>query len=248
MAGTIITITSAKGGSGKTTMALSLANIYSRLNLSTLVIDLDLSFGGIALAMNKAPINTIYKYITTGLATGLTTLKDNTLLSDSGFDILASPINPFDANRISQEDIVKVLSVARREYDIIILDTTHQLLTSKLAALDNSDIIVNLMTSERQSIKSTRAIIELSKDLNKTSLFSVVLNDSVALREKQLNVDAAELLLGHKIELNLDKRSYANDAQKSSLSGRTLFEGTKNSTYKTLMLTYAQTLIGIEVE
>ena len=42
MAGKIITISSVKGGVGKTTMTLNLAGIYCELNKRVLIIDLDL--------------------------------------------------------------------------------------------------------------------------------------------------------------------------------------------------------------
>ena len=52
MAGKIITISSVKGGVGKTTMTLNLAGIYCELNKRVLIIDLDLYSGGIAASLN----------------------------------------------------------------------------------------------------------------------------------------------------------------------------------------------------
>ena len=47
--GKILTITSMKGGVGKTTTTMMLANIYSRCGKKVLVIDLDLYNGNLAL-------------------------------------------------------------------------------------------------------------------------------------------------------------------------------------------------------
>ena len=44
---------SGKGGVGKTILTLNLAAIYSQINKHVLIVDLDLSSGGIALATNK---------------------------------------------------------------------------------------------------------------------------------------------------------------------------------------------------
>ena len=46
---------SAKGGVGKTTTVLNLAGTYEKLNKKVLIIDLDLSGGSIAVALNKVP-------------------------------------------------------------------------------------------------------------------------------------------------------------------------------------------------
>ena len=48
-----ICITSAKGGVGKTTTTLNLAGIYEVLEKKVLIIDLDVTNGGIALSLNK---------------------------------------------------------------------------------------------------------------------------------------------------------------------------------------------------
>ena len=48
MAGKIISINSVKGGVGKTTLAISLAGIYSLMKKKVLLIDLDLYSGGIS--------------------------------------------------------------------------------------------------------------------------------------------------------------------------------------------------------
>ena len=50
--GKILTITSMKGGVGKTTTVMMLANVYSKCGKKVLVIDLDLYNGNLAFAYN----------------------------------------------------------------------------------------------------------------------------------------------------------------------------------------------------
>ena len=58
--GKILTITSMKGGVGKTTTTMMLANIYAKCGKKVLVIDLDLYNGNLAFAYNIKIKNTIY--------------------------------------------------------------------------------------------------------------------------------------------------------------------------------------------
>ena len=58
--GKILTITSMKGGVGKTTTVMMLAKIYSKLDKKVLVLDLDLYNGNLAFAYNVKVKNSIY--------------------------------------------------------------------------------------------------------------------------------------------------------------------------------------------
>ena len=61
--GKIITITSRKGGVGKTTTLLNLAGIYSNLEKKVLIIDLDLYSSSISVSLNLKKDKTIYNMV-----------------------------------------------------------------------------------------------------------------------------------------------------------------------------------------
>ena len=58
----VITVTSVKGGVGKTTTVLNLAGICSRLGKRTLIIDLDLYSGDISSMLNLNYNQDIYNF------------------------------------------------------------------------------------------------------------------------------------------------------------------------------------------
>ena len=58
--GKSICVFSGKGGVGKTILTLNLAGIYKIIGKRVLIMDLDLSSGGISLATNKASEKNIY--------------------------------------------------------------------------------------------------------------------------------------------------------------------------------------------
>ena len=61
--GKIITVTSTKGGVGKTITTLNLAGVYEKLGLKTLVIDLDLYGGAVATYLNSTNDRTIFNLV-----------------------------------------------------------------------------------------------------------------------------------------------------------------------------------------
>lgn len=61
--GRVITITSRKGGVGKSTTLLNLAGIYSNLEKKVLILDFDLTSGSIAISLNLETDKTIYNLV-----------------------------------------------------------------------------------------------------------------------------------------------------------------------------------------
>ena len=56
----VITVTSVKGGTGKTTTVLNLAGFLSEMKLRTIIVDLDLYSGSIAAMLNLDKGSDIY--------------------------------------------------------------------------------------------------------------------------------------------------------------------------------------------
>ena len=61
--GKIITVTSRKGGVGKTTTLLNLAGVYSNQQKKVLILDLDLYCSGVSISLNLKSDKTIYNLI-----------------------------------------------------------------------------------------------------------------------------------------------------------------------------------------
>ena len=61
--GKIITISSVKGGVGKTTLVLNLAGLYFLMKKKVLIVDLDLYAGGVATCLNVDTKRDIYMLV-----------------------------------------------------------------------------------------------------------------------------------------------------------------------------------------
>jgi len=136
--GKIITISSVKGGVGKTTLTLNLAGIYYLMKKKVLVIDLDLYAGGIATCLNVNNKKDIYMLVDSLSNNKSVSLKDYVSVYNNGIDILASPKDPRDVSKIESKYINKIFDMAKSEYDIILVDTSHLLDEICLVALDAS--------------------------------------------------------------------------------------------------------------
>ena len=136
--GKIIVISSVKGGVGKTTTILNLAGIYSLSGKKVLIIDLDLNAGGVATLLNIDNKKDIYMLVD-GIANNrFTELSDYVIPYNNNIDVLSSPIDPRNANKIQSKYIPTILNIAKYQYDVVLLDTNHVMNEIRLTALDNS--------------------------------------------------------------------------------------------------------------
>ena len=136
--GKIIVISSVKGGVGKTTTILNLAGIYSLSGKKVLIIDLDLNAGGVATLLDIDNKKDIYMLVD-GIANNrFTELSDYVIPYNNNIDVLSSPIDPRNANKIQSKYIPTILNIAKYQYDVVLVDTNHVMNEISLTALDNS--------------------------------------------------------------------------------------------------------------
>ena len=119
--GKVIVVSSVKGGVGKTTTVLNLAGIYSLSGKKVLIIDLDLCAGGVATLLNIDNKKDIYMLVD-GIANNrFTELSDYVISYNNNIDILSSPIDPRNANKIQSKYIPTILNIAKYQYDVVLI-------------------------------------------------------------------------------------------------------------------------------
>src|SRR5262249_13250457 len=137
--GHLITIFSPKGGTGKTVIATNMAvAIARRKKGKVLLLDLDLQFGDAAIMLGITPERTLHDLVNAPGDLDTEKLRGFATRHPSGFDVLAAPLRPDEAEFIPENKILSLLVVARQSYDTIIVDTAPFFYGPMLATLDNT--------------------------------------------------------------------------------------------------------------
>ncbi len=158
--GEIVTVFAAKGGCGKTTISTNLAASFARAGRRTCLLDLDLAFGDVAIAMALQPRRTIADVM------GLSALDETAVRSlvthhdDSGVDAILAPVEPGTAEAISSTLIGDLLEVLKTMYDVIVVDTPPAFTEHVLAAFDRTDHLVLLTTLDVPALKNLKLTLE----------------------------------------------------------------------------------------
>lgn len=197
--GRLITIFSAKGGVGKTTLATNLAAYLATTGARTLLIDLDLMFGDVAISLQLVPAHSVRDVVAMqGHLDEQAIRSIVTKHEDSGLDVIPAPADPGDADRVPASAVEELLRVSRTVYDYVLVDTPPNLTEHVLTACDLSDLTLLIATLDIPAVKNLRIAINTLDTLGASKdSRAVVLNRSDA--KVGLKADDVETALKHHI-------------------------------------------------
>lgn len=160
--GLVITVMSAKGGSGKTVVATNLAILLAREagDKRVAIVDADLQFGDVGLVLQLEP-----KLTLVNAAHELHRLDDSLLDSimvrhPSGLKVLAAPLEPAFADEVSTAAMTEILQRLRSVFDYVVVDTASLLDELLLSILERSDQVLLVVDMDLPSIKNAKLALE----------------------------------------------------------------------------------------
>src|SRR6266536_932180 len=156
--GRMVAVFSSKGGCGTSFIATNLA---ASTNAQTVLVDLNLQAGDLPLFLGVNP-----KYSLDNMAESRSRLDAALIKSfvtpySSNLSLLAAPKEADSADEIEPEHVFEVLQRLRESYEYVVLDPQHTFDSITLAALDQSDEIVLVLTLDIPAIRSTQRALEI---------------------------------------------------------------------------------------
>ena len=164
----VISVFSPKGGVGKTTIAFNLAVSLGQLGVTTALIDGSLQYGDLR-ALLKVPndVPSILDLPTDRVQES--DLHDVMWRDPAGIDILLAPPRVEMAEMVTARDVEKTISILRRLYQAVVIDTATSLSEVTLAFLDASDVILSIVTYDSTTIHNTIAVGEAFASIGYTA-------------------------------------------------------------------------------
>jgi Flp pilus assembly CpaE family ATPase len=203
-----ISVYSPKGGVGATTTATHLAAEYANQGLETLLIDLDFQFGDVAITCDVRPAESLVDFLMkSGGALDLDKVRGCLLPAPRlpRLSILAAPMRPEDAELVKEDRLRTIIDAVQYAYDVVVFDLPCQLTETALLALDCSDEVVMLSTSQAASMKNT-IVAAQALDRFIPGRITHVLTGADSSRLRQLSSESA---IEFTSSLSLDRSSRA---------------------------------------
>jgi len=217
--GISICISSAKGGVGKTITTLNLAGILETLNKKVLIIDFDLTGGGISAALNLQFQKSVYNFVDDYNNNRYKDFKNYVISYDEYIDVLASPKDPRQAGKIDPKYIELILDKAVFNYDIVLIDTNHNLNDFNILTMDLVDNLLFIISNDPLDLKNMRSLVSILKDVNFNN-YKIILNESVMPFKKYFSLYDIKNIIKANIDYVISKEFYIKNIDTFIMNGK----------------------------
>jgi pilus assembly protein CpaE len=156
----VISVLGLKGGSGKTLTATNMAVALAQAGHSTAIMDLDLQFGDVALAMGLNPSRTMYDLVRAGGSLDADKLHDFLVEHPSGAKALLAPVRPDHASVITVPFLGEVQTLLAETFDFVVIDTSPSFSAEVISAVDSSTDVLMVVMRDMLSLKNTKLGLE----------------------------------------------------------------------------------------
>ena len=156
----MICVLGPKGGTGKTLTVCNLAVALAQRGKRPVIVDLDLQFGDVGIALGFSPSSTVYDLARAGGSLDPEKIDDFLVDHPSGARALLAPSRPDQAGAISVEFLRETYAVLRARYDFVIVDTPPGFSPEVIASIDSSSHLVVVGMLDALSLKDTKLGLE----------------------------------------------------------------------------------------
>lgn len=190
--GRVVTVTSMKGGSGKSVVATNLAvALARRASRPVVLVDADLQFGDVAVMMRLVTPHTLVDAVAAQGRLDAQYLQSLLVRHEpSGLLVLPAPLEPSFAERVSGNDMSRIVELLRSFCEYVVVDTPAQFNDVVIGLIEQSDDVVIVAGLDIPSIKNTKLGLQTLRllDVGDEKL-SLLINRA----DSRVQVDVAEV-------------------------------------------------------
>ena len=198
----IISVTSGKGGVGKTSLSVNLAAHLSKQGTKILLIDADLGLSNVEIMLGVTPSYTLKDVIKHGKD-----IEDVIINGPYNLDFISGG-NGFlelaELSEIEREEILIKIHKLEELYDIIIIDTGAGISKNVTAFLTISDEIIVITTSEPTALTDAYSIMKVISEEKLKKKIGLIINRVKTKSEFQqasnILISTAKKFLGEEIK------------------------------------------------
>ena len=156
--GRTVAVFSSKGGCGTSFIATNLA---ASMGAPTVLVDLNLQAGDLTLFLGVDPKYSIADLVENREQADDAMLRSYLAPHSANLSLLAAPREADAADDIEAEHVYSVIQILRERYDFVVIDPQHTFDSITLAALDQVDEILMVLTLDIPAIRSAQRTLAI---------------------------------------------------------------------------------------
>jgi len=206
----IVTVTSGKGGVGKTNVSVNMALAYARLGKKVVVMDADLGLANVNVMLNMIPKYNLYHVIRKQK-----TMKEIMVETEYGISIVAGASGFSKIANLTEEErqnFIEELDTLSNA-DIIIIDTSAGVSSNVLDFIAAADDAVIITTPEPTAITDAYGIIKIiAAEIDNLNMgLKLVVNRVKTVAEAKKVSDRMTTIAGQFLNLKVDYLGFIYD-------------------------------------
>ena len=205
----IITVFGAKGGIGKTTIAVNLAVLLAKMGKKVTIIDADLQFGDVNVYFDIDPKDTIAE-LSQGKDSGnIDAIKRIMALHFSGVSVVCAPKSPEYAEYVTANIVETMINTMRPYYDYVLVDTAPQFNDVTMAAIENANLVLLVAAPDISTLRNTKISLNILESLQQREKTEIIVN---RMTKGMISIKDMQRVLGVQVKntIALDFKIAAN--------------------------------------
>lgn len=159
----LITITSGKGGVGKTTTAINLGAALNHLGKEVVIVDANLTTPNVGLHLGAPIVPVNLNHVLSGKAK----VSDAIYEHESGTKIIPSSLSVKELKRLNHDKLKDVSKKLKRMADFIIFDSAAGLGDEAVSAMEAADELIIVTNPEIPAVTDALKTVKLAEELGK---------------------------------------------------------------------------------